>query len=67
MAAPSSLAHTLYEDALSLAMGTLLIALGLALLRASGISIGGTAGIALLAHLGTGAAWVPSGLLLHRL
>ena len=67
MAAPSSLAHTLYDDALVLVTGKLFIALGLILLRTSGISIEGTASIALLAHLGTGAAWVPCGILLHRL
>jgi uncharacterized membrane-anchored protein YitT (DUF2179 family) len=44
----------MYEDALALLMGTLFIALGLALLRTSGISVGGTVGIALLVHLDTG-------------
>jgi uncharacterized membrane-anchored protein YitT (DUF2179 family) len=53
MAERDQLAHTLYEDALALLMGTLFIALGLALLKVSGITVGGTAGIALLAHLGT--------------
>ena len=49
------LAHTPGEDALALVMGTLFVGLGLALLKAAGLAIGGTAGVAFLLHFGAGA------------
>ncbi|WP_142848866.1 YitT family protein [Telmatospirillum sp. J64-1] len=54
MASTPTLAHTPFEDALAFLMGTLFIALGLAFLKASGLGIGGTAGLAFLAHFGAG-------------
>lgn len=48
------LAHSLYDDALAFLIGTLFIALGLAMLKAAGLGIGGTAGIAFLANKATG-------------
>lgn len=44
-----SLAHSHLEDAVAILMGTLFIALGLAILKAAGLGIGGIAGLAFLA------------------
>ncbi|MCX5494168.1 YitT family protein [Kaistia dalseonensis] len=49
-----SLAHSLSDDALAFLIGTLFIALGLAVLKAAGLGIGGTAGIAFLTNVATG-------------
>jgi uncharacterized membrane-anchored protein YitT (DUF2179 family) len=49
-----SLAHSPYEDALAFVIGTLFVALGLTVLKAAGLGIGSTAGIAFLAYLTTG-------------
>ena len=42
--------HSMFEDAQGLLTGTLFVALGLLLLRHTGLMTGGTAGIALLLH-----------------
>lgn len=42
--------HSLYEDALALFIGSLLVALGVLLLREAEIPMGGTVGVAFLAH-----------------
>lgn len=42
--------HTLAEDGLAIASGTLLISLGVALFSTAGLLTGGTAGLAFLAH-----------------
>jgi uncharacterized membrane-anchored protein YitT (DUF2179 family) len=47
--------HTLWEDAMALAMGTLLVALGLALYQEARLLTGSSAGIALLTQYATGA------------
>ncbi|WP_181704474.1 YitT family protein [Chthonobacter rhizosphaerae] len=49
-----SLAHSLLEDALALLMGTIFVGLGLMILKTAGLAIGGTAGLAFLAHFGLG-------------
>lgn len=49
-----SLAHSLSDDALAFLIGTLFIALGLAMLKAAGLGIGGTAGISFLTNVATG-------------
>lgn len=46
--------HALWEDALAIASGTLLISMGVALFTTAGLLTGGTAGIAFLLHYGTG-------------
>jgi uncharacterized membrane-anchored protein YitT (DUF2179 family) len=48
------LAHSLYDDALALLIGTSFIALSLAMLKAANLGIGGTAGIAFLVNKATG-------------
>ena len=52
--------HSRVEDAQALTVGTLFVALGISLFAKVGLLTGGTAGLALLAHYGTG--W-PFGLL----
>lgn len=47
---PAIAPHRLYEDALALFIGSLLVALGVLLLRAADIPMGGTVGAAFLAH-----------------
>ncbi|WP_234192295.1 YitT family protein [Pseudacidovorax sp. NFM-22] len=49
--------HALWEDALAVASGTLLISMGVALFTTAGLLTGGTAGIAFLLHYGTGASF----------
>lgn len=51
--------HSLVEDALAIASGTLLISLGVALFASAGLLTGGTAGLAFLAHYGTGIGFGP--------
>lgn len=46
--------HSAIEDAQGLATGTLVVALGLLLVRQAGLVTGGTAGIALVLHYATG-------------
>lgn len=46
--------HSLFDDLQGLVTGTLLVALGLLLLRHAGLMTGGTAGIALLLHHASG-------------
>lgn len=46
--------HTLLDDAQALVIGTLLIALGVAMFRHAGLLTGGTAGIAFLLHYASG-------------
>lgn len=46
--------HTLAEDGLAIASGTLLISLGVALFSTAGLLTGGTAGLAFLAHYRSG-------------
>ncbi len=54
-AVPSpSLAHSRLEDAFALLIGTLFVAMGIALLKAAGLGTGGTAGIAFLVTVKTG-------------
>lgn len=48
-----SLAHSPYEDALAFVIGTLFVALGLTVLKAAGLGVGSTAGIAFLVYLTT--------------
>lgn len=52
MVTSPSLAHSRLEDALALLMGTLFVGLGLTILKTAGLAIGGTAGLAFLAHFG---------------
>ena len=49
-ATPAIAPHTLYEDALALFIGSLLVALGVLLLREADIPMGGTVGVAFLTH-----------------
>ncbi|WP_076504225.1 YitT family protein [Pseudacidovorax sp. RU35E] len=49
--------HALWEDALAIASGTLLISMGVALFTTAGLLTGGTAGIAFLLHYGSGASF----------
>lgn len=51
---PAIAPHRLYEDALALFIGSLLVALGVLLLRAANIPMGGTVGVAFLAHYVSG-------------
>lgn len=46
--------HAWYEDLLALLIGTLVVSFGINLLRQGGALTGGTAGLAFLAHYGTG-------------
>lgn len=46
---PPRMPHSRFEDAYALAVGCILIAIGLAILRAAGLVTGGMAGVALLA------------------
>ena len=46
--------HKLYEDMLALLLGTLLTALGLTLYAQATLTVGGVAGVSLLAHYATG-------------
>ncbi|WP_043116864.1 YitT family protein [Pseudacidovorax intermedius] len=55
--AASRTRHALWEDALAIASGTLLISMGVALFTTAGLLTGGTAGIAFLLHYGTGASF----------
>jgi len=53
---PAPMQHTLAEDAHAIFMGCLFIFLGILLLQAAGLTTGGVAGLALLAHHVTGVA-----------
>jgi uncharacterized membrane-anchored protein YitT (DUF2179 family) len=53
-AAESALRHSLFDDAQALVIGTLFVALGLALFRHAGLMTGGTVGLAFLAHYASG-------------
>lgn len=55
-APPAPMQHTLAEDAHAIFMGCLFIFLGILLLQAAGLTTGGVAGLALLAHQVTGVA-----------
>lgn len=55
-APPAPMQHTLAEDAHAIFMGCLFIFLGILLLQAAGLTTGGVAGLALLAHHVTGIA-----------
>lgn len=55
-APPAPMQHTLAEDAHAIFMGCLFIFLGILLLQAAGLTTGGVAGLALLAHHVTGVA-----------
>ncbi|BCW88663.1 hypothetical protein sos41_18040 [Alphaproteobacteria bacterium SO-S41] len=55
-APPSRLEHTVLEDAHAIFMGCLFIFVGLVMLQSAGLTTGGVAGLALLAHLLTGVA-----------
>ncbi|MES2612355.1 MAG: YitT family protein [Pseudomonadota bacterium] len=52
--APESLRHGTYEDAQAIFAGTLFVAMALMLFNQAGLLVGGTAGIAFLAHYVTG-------------
>ncbi|MDM0012128.1 YitT family protein [Variovorax sp. J22P168] len=54
------LAHSAFEDALAMAIGTLFISFGVAMYTQAGLLTGGTAGLAFLLHYATGArfGWV---------
>jgi len=54
MVVSNPLAHSILEDILAYAIGTLFVALGLALLKEAGLGVGGTAGIAYLTFVTTG-------------
>ncbi|MCB1955573.1 MAG: YitT family protein [Rhodocyclaceae bacterium] len=45
--------HSLFEDLVAIGIGTLMVSLGLTLLRSAGILTGGTAGIAFVLHYAT--------------
>ncbi|WP_277978504.1 YitT family protein [Sphingomonas phyllosphaerae] len=60
MTRPPSLPHSAIEDAYALALGCILVVLGLALLHAAGLVTGGIAGVALLLSY---AVPLPSGVL----
>ena len=49
--------HTLFEDVLALFTGTVLVSLGVAMFKQTGLLTGGTAGLAFLLHYGTGIAF----------
>ena len=49
--------HRLYEDALALATGTMLVALGLAFYAKATLVVGGTAGLSLLLLVVLPLAW----------
>jgi len=51
--------HTLAEDALAVASGTLLISVGIAFFTTAGLLTGGTAGLAFLLHYATGIGFGP--------
>lgn len=53
---PAPIEHTLAEDAHAIFMGCLFIFVGILLLQAAGLTTGGVAGLALLAHHLTGIA-----------
>ena len=52
--APPSLAHSRFEDAFALLIGTLFVAVGILILKEVGLGTGGTAGLAFLASVVTG-------------
>lgn len=52
--------HTPFEDAAALVMGTLVLALGIAMFKQASLLTGGTAGIAFLLHYATGLGFGPA-------
>lgn len=54
---PPSLRHGTYEDAQAIFAGTLFVAMALMLFNQAGLLVGGTAGIAFLAHYVTGVSF----------
>lgn len=50
--------HHWWEDILGIAVGVTVCALGLLIYRDLGLTVGGTAGVALLLHYATGLSWV---------
>lgn len=52
--ATTSNAHSIIEDILAIVTGTLLVSLGVALFKQTGLFTGGTAGISFLIHYATG-------------
>ncbi len=48
------LRHSWFEDVVALGIGTVMVSLGLALMKSAGILTGGTAGIAFVLHYATG-------------
>lgn len=51
--------HSALEDAMALLLGSLLVALGIAMFQRAGLLTGGTAGLAFLLHYGSGWAFGP--------
>lgn len=51
--------HSAFEDAMALLLGTLAMALGIAMFQHAGLLAGGTAGLAFLVHYATGWAFGP--------
>lgn len=51
--------HRLYEDVLALVAGSLFVSLGVAMYAKAFLLVGGTAGLALLAHYATGLSFGP--------
>lgn len=57
--------HTPFEDAAALVMGTLVLALGIAMFKEASLLTGGTAGIAFLLHYTTGLGFGPAFFLIN--
>lgn len=57
--------HTPFEDAAALVMGTLVLALGIAMFKEVSLLTGGTAGIAFLLHYTTGLGFGPAFFLIN--
>lgn len=53
-AAPTGVAHSVFDDLQALVAGTMLVSLGIALLGKAGLVSGGVAGLCLLLHYATG-------------
>lgn len=57
--------HTPFEDAAALVMGTVMLALGIAMFKHATLLTGGTAGIAFLLHYATGLGFGPAFFLIN--
>lgn len=57
--------HTPFEDAAALVMGTLMLALGIAMFKEASLLTGGTAGVAFLLHYATGLGFGPAFFLIN--